>query len=75
MELVGTIVDRLDTRPAPSKIDAITQLSRPNTVEEVRVLLGMTGYSRQFVPHYNSGGAHFRLAERPKVQDQESDEK
>ena len=38
------IVDKLGTRPAPSKIDAITQLSRPNTVEEVRVLLGMTGY-------------------------------
>jgi len=44
MEFVGMIVDRLGTRPAPSKIDAITQLSRPNTVEEVRVLLGMTGY-------------------------------
>ena len=51
MEFVGIlIVDRLGTRPAPSKIDAITQLSRPNTVEEVRVLLGMTGYLRQFLP-------------------------
>ena len=39
MEFVGMIVDRLGTRPAPSKIDAITQLPRPNTVEEVRVLL------------------------------------
>ena len=37
------IVDRLDTRPAPSKIDAITQLSRPNTMQDVRVLLVMTG--------------------------------
>ena len=47
------IVDRLGTRAAPSKIDAITQLSRPNTVEEVRVLLGMTGFLRQFVPQYS----------------------
>ena len=47
--MVGMIVDRLGTRSTPSKIDAITQLSRPNTVEEVRVLLGMTGYLRQFV--------------------------
>ena len=47
------IVDRLGTRPAPSKIDAITQLSRPNTVEEVRVLLGMTGYLRQFLTQYS----------------------
>ena len=54
MEFVGVIVDRLGTRPAPSKIDAITQLSRPNTVEEVRVLLGMTGYLRQFVPQYST---------------------
>ena len=48
------IVDRLGTRPAPSKIDAITQLSRPNTVEEVQVLLGMTGYLRQFVTQYST---------------------
>ena len=48
------IVDRLGTRPAPSKIDAITQLSRSNTVEEVRVLLGMIGYLRQFVPQYST---------------------
>ena len=54
MEFVGMIMDRLGARPAPSKIDAITQLSRPNTVEEVRVLLGMTGYLRQFVPQYST---------------------
>ena len=54
MEFVMMIVDRLGTRPAPSKIDAIPQLSRPNTVEEVRVLLGMTGYLRQFVPQYST---------------------
>ena len=48
------IVGRLGTRPTPSKIDAITQLSRPNTVEEVRVLLGMRGYGRQFVPQYST---------------------
>ena len=54
MEFVGMIVDRLGYRPAPSKIHAITQLSRPNTVEEVRVLLGMTGYLRQFVTQYRT---------------------
>ena len=41
-------------RPAPSKIEAITQLSQPSTVEEVRVLLGMTGYLRKFVPNYSA---------------------
>ena len=47
------IVDRLGTRPASNKIDAITQLSRPNTVEEVPVLLGMIGYLRRFEPQYS----------------------
>ena len=54
MQFVGMIVNRLGTRAAPSKVDAITQLSRPNTVEEVRVLLGMTEYLRQFVPQYST---------------------
>ena len=63
------IVDRLGIRPAPSKIDAITQLSTPNTVEEVRVLLGMTGYLQ------HSGGAHFRFCKRCKVQNQESEQR
>ena len=48
------IVQTLGTRPAPSKIDAITRLSTPNMVEEVRVLLGMTGCLRQFVPQYRT---------------------
>ena len=48
------IVCRRGTRPAPSKIDVITQLSRPNTVEEVPLLLGKTGYVRQFVPQYST---------------------
>ena len=48
------IVDRFGIRPAPSKIEAITQLSQPSTVEEVRVFLGMAGYLRKFVSNYSS---------------------
>ena len=48
------VIDRFGVRPAPSKIEAITQLSRSSTVEEVRVLLGMAGYLRKFVPNYSS---------------------
>ena len=44
VEWLGMIIDRFGIRPAPSKIEAITQLSQPSTVEEVRVLLGMAGY-------------------------------
>ena len=54
VEWLGIIIDRFGIRPAPSKIEAITQLSQPSTVEEVQVLLGMAGYLRKFVPNYSS---------------------
>ena len=48
------IIDRFGIRPAPSKIEAIKQLSQHLTVEEVRILLGIDGYLRKFVPNYSS---------------------
>ena len=48
------IIDRFGIRPAPNKPEAITQLSQPSTVEEVRLFLGMAGYLRKFVPNYSS---------------------
>ena len=54
VEWLEMIIDRFGIRPAPSKIEAITQLSQPSTVEEVGVLLGMAGYLRKFVPNYSS---------------------
>ena len=48
------IIDRFGIKPAPSKIKAITQPSQPSRIEEVRVLLGMAGYLREFVPSYSS---------------------
>ena len=53
-EFVGMVVDRLGVRPSQSKIDAVAQLTRADTVEEVRALLGMTGYLRKFVPRYSA---------------------
>ena len=47
-------IDRFDIRPAPTKMEAIAKLSQSSTVEEVRVLLGMAGYLRKFVPNYSS---------------------
>ena len=43
-------MDRLGIRPSQSKVDAVAQLTRADTVEEIRALLGMTGYLRKFVP-------------------------
>ena len=53
-EWLGMIIDRFGIRSAPNKIEAITHLSQPSTVEEVRVLLGMAGYLRKLVPNYSS---------------------
>ena len=53
-EFVGMVVDRLGVRPTKSKIDAVAQLTRADTVEEVRALLGMTGFLRNFVPRYRA---------------------
>lgn len=52
-EFVGMLVDNLRVRPSQSKIDAVAQLSRATTVEQVRSLLGTTGYLRRFVPKYS----------------------
>ena len=54
VEWLGMIIDRSGIRPTPSKIETITQLPQPSTLEEVRVLLGMTVYLRKFVPNYSS---------------------
>ena len=48
------LIDRFGIRPAQSKIEAITQLSQPSTMEEVRVLLGMAGYLSKSVPNSSS---------------------
>ena len=48
------VIDRFGIRPAPSKVEAITQLSQPSTVEEVRVLLEMADCLRKFIPNYSS---------------------
>lgn len=69
IELVGTIVDRFGTRPAPGKIDAITQPLRPEKVKDMRVLLGMTGFLHEYAPNYSteSRGTHLAFADRSEI--------
>ena len=45
-EFVGMVVDRQGVRPAESKIEAVTELSPPTTVEELRSLSKDTAYWR-----------------------------
>ena len=53
-EFVGMVVSRLGVQPSETKIEAVAKLSRANTVEEVRALLGMGSYLRKFVKGYSS---------------------
>ena len=54
VEWLGMVIDGFGIKPARSKTEAITQLSQPSTVEEVRVLLRMADYLRKYVPNNNS---------------------
>ena len=68
VERLGLIIDRFGIRPAHNKIDAITQLSQPITVEEVRVLLGMTGLSLKVRPELQLGHRpHLGCPTRPPL--------
>ncbi|CAB1108232.1 unnamed protein product [Ectocarpus sp. CCAP 1310/34] len=49
-EFLGMIIDATGMHPAPSKLEAIANMPRPQTVEDLRTFLGLTGYLRQFVP-------------------------
>lgn len=53
-EFLGLVVDRLGLRPAPSKIEAIKDLKPASNVEELRAIIGMSGFLRRFVPHFSS---------------------
>ena len=45
-------MDRLGTRSSSETIDAVTQLSLPMTLEDMRVLLGIYGYRQMVTPKY-----------------------
>ena len=44
----------------PSKTEAISQISNPETEEEVRSFLGMANYVNRFIPHYSHLSAPLR---------------
>ena len=45
------IIDSTGLRPELTELVAIARMPCPQTVEELRTLLGLTGYLRQFVPN------------------------
>ena len=51
---LGHIVRGGTVRPEKSKIEVVPNLETPKTRKQVRMLLGLSGYYRQFIPNYSS---------------------
>ena len=49
---LGYQIGRGGVKPEQRKIEAILEMSRPQTKKEVRTFLGITGYYRRFVQNY-----------------------
>ena len=52
VHLLGQKVDALGLATAEDKLAAITSLAFPQTLSQLEKYLGLTGYLRQYIPHY-----------------------
>ena len=67
---LGRIVSSEGHRPDPSHIQAVLELknTHPSTVGEVRKLLGLLGYHRQYIPNFSTiAKCLFELLRSPKT--------
>ena len=64
VEYLGHLVSGDGVRPSPKKIQAIIELAPPKTVREVRMLLGLAGYYRWFIPAYADIARHLYILTR-----------
>ena len=50
---LGHVISPEGISPDPEKVAAISQMPVPETVQEVRILVGMAGFYRKFVEHFS----------------------
>ena len=53
VEYLGHIVKDGTVRPSEHKIKAVALFPKPRNFRQVQSFLGLTGYSRKFIPHYS----------------------
>lgn len=51
IEFMGYQINKDGTKPVQSKVTAIKDFKRPETVEQLKRFLGMLNYYRRFIPH------------------------
>jgi len=51
---LGHVIGGGTVKPDPQKIKAVNNYLVPVTKKEVRVFLGLSGYYRQFMPHFST---------------------
>lgn len=61
IEFYGTIFSKDGITPDPKKINSIINITQPQSVEEVRSLLGMTNFCSRFIRNYSTLANPLRL--------------
>ena len=61
VEFLGHIVGNDQIKTNPKLIQKIEDASRPTTKKQVRALLGLTGFYREYIPHYSDVVLHLTM--------------